>query len=72
MKKDTRLIKLGERVASIRESKGLTKYALAKKMGKPYQSILRIETGRINATYLYLDDVAKAFDMDLVEMLKGL
>jgi putative transcriptional regulator len=72
MKKDKMLKELGARVAKLRESKGMSKYALAKKMGKPYQSILRIETGRINPTYIYIQEIAKALDMELIELLKGL
>ena len=72
MKNDKMLKELGKRVGKFRVNKGLSKYALAKKMDKPYQSLLRIEQGKVNPTYLFLQEIAKALDIELTELLKGL
>lgn len=73
MNDDKMLKELGKRVGKIRVAKGLSKYAVAKKMGrKTYQSVLRLEQGKVNATYLFLHEIANALDIELSELLKGL
>ena len=64
------LKKLGDRVKSIREERGLTLEQVGNKIGKDRQSIHRLEKGRFNPSYLYLYDVCKGLDIDFSELIK--
>lgn len=63
------LKKLGERVKSIREAKGLSLQDLAFKIGKERQSVGRLETGNINPSYLYLVEVCSGLEITVSELL---
>ena len=66
------LKKLGERVKSIRETKGLTLEDVGNKIGKDRQSIHRLEKGEFNPSYIYLIEVCKGLDIDIGELMKDL
>jgi putative transcriptional regulator len=68
----SRLLQLGAKVKSIRNDKNLTLKELAHSIGKDPQSIHRLESGTINTSYLYLIEVCKGLDIDIVELLAGL
>jgi len=63
---------LGKRLKTIRESKSLTLKKLGYSINKDPQSISRVEMGDINPTYLYLLEVCKGLEIDIVEALKDL
>ena len=63
---------LGERIKSLRESKGLTLKTLSHSIGKDPQSIHRVEKGLINPTYLYLLQVCEGLEIDIKDLLKDL
>lgn len=63
--KNANLVILGKRIKEIRLSKGLTQFDLASSLGKDHSSIARIESGRINPSYLYLLELAKGLDIDI-------
>jgi putative transcriptional regulator len=60
-----KLNKLGERVREIRISQGLSLQDLAYKVNKDRQSIQRLETGGVNPSYLYLDEICKGLGVDI-------
>jgi putative transcriptional regulator len=49
-----KIVKLGEKIKSVRISRGLTQTDLAYKIGKDQPSINRLEKGNINPSFLYL------------------
>ena len=61
---------LGNRLKTIRNAKGLTLKQLGYLIDKDPQSISRVEMGDINPTYLYLLDMCKGLEIDVVEVLK--
>ena len=64
------LKKLGEKVRSIREGKGLTLETVAQKVGKDRQSIHRLEKGDFNPSYIYLMDVCRGLGITLSELFE--
>lgn len=69
MEKEAFLKKLGERIVSIRQSKGLSQSDLAHLCFKERQSIERVENGKINPSAYYLHEIATALDVSLGELL---
>lgn len=62
------LIKLGERIKSIRQQKGLSLEDVGKRTGKDRQSIHKLEKGEFNPTFIYLQAVCKGLDIELSEL----
>lgn len=62
------LKKLGERIRSIREEKGMTLEQVGHAIGKDRQSIHRLEKGDFNPSYIYLLEVCKGLDIDIKEL----
>lgn len=60
---------LGERVRALRKEKGLTQKELAHSIGKDYQSIQRLELGKVNPSFLYLLEVANGLDIDIKDLI---
>ena len=56
---------LGKRVAKLREDKGLTQSQLSALINKDFQSISRIENGRVNASGYILKEIADALGVDI-------
>ena len=62
------LIKLGERVRSIRQSKALTLQEVADRIDKEFRSIQRLEKGGVNPSYIYLLEICKGLEIDIKEL----
>lgn len=62
------LIRLGERIRSIRHEKGLSLQDVADKIEKDRQSIQRLEKGGFNPSYIYLLEVSRGLDVDIKEL----
>lgn len=69
MTKETLLKKLGQRVASLREERGLSQTELGKLANKDRQSIFKLENGEFNPTVFYLHEIASAFGISVSELL---
>lgn len=65
----TRLLALGQRIKSIRESKGMTLKELGHLIDKEPQSISRVEHGQINPTYIYLLKVCEGLGTNIEELI---
>ena len=63
------LVKLGEKIKSIRQAKGMTLEEVANKVGKDRQSIHRLEKGDFNPSIIYLTEVGKGLGVDVKELL---
>ena len=64
------LKKLGNHIKNLRKQKGLTLSALCYKNGLEPSTVSRIEDGKVEAKYLTLLKIAKAFGLPLYELLK--
>ncbi len=62
------LIKLGGKIKSIREAKGLSLEQVANKIGKDRQSIHKLEKGDFNPSYLYLKQISIGLDINISEL----
>lgn len=62
------LILLGKRIKNIRLSKGLTQIEVSSAMNRDQQSLQRVESGRVNPSYLYLLDLSKALNISIEEI----
>ena len=69
MNKEVLLKDLGERIRIVRKDKGITQVQLAHSIGKDQQSIQRLETGNINPSYIYLQEIAEGLETTLLDML---
>lgn len=69
MEKNPDLISLGARIKEVRLAKGMTQLELASALGKDHSSIARIESGRVNPSYLYLKELAKGLGVSLSTLL---
>lgn len=63
---------LGQKLAAIRKSKGLTLKELGYKIDKDPQSIHRVEKGDVNPTFLYLLELCKGLEVELSSVFEGL
>ena len=63
---------LAARVRVIREAKELTQEQLANRMDRDKQSIQRLERGNLNPTYIYLQQLAEAFEMTVSSLTETL
>ncbi|MFD0765809.1 helix-turn-helix domain-containing protein [Mucilaginibacter lutimaris] len=72
MEKEILLKNLGERIREIREKKGITQKQLAHSIDKDQQSIQRLETGKINPSIFYLNEVANGLGIDLELLFNNL
>ena len=66
--KQTFLLRLGKRIAQLREAKGLNQTELGLECDKDRQSISRLEKGNINPSIYYLHQISKALDVSLNEL----
>ncbi|TSD67661.1 helix-turn-helix transcriptional regulator [Inquilinus sp. KBS0705] len=69
MNKEVLLKDLGEKIRTVRKDKGITQVQLAHSIGKDQQSIQRLETGNINPSYIYLQEIAEGLETTLLDML---
>ena len=70
-KKDALLVRVGERIASLRKAKGLTQLRLALLCETTQSYISDLEVGRRNPSLIILDRIAEALDCTLSELLLG-
>ena len=63
------LIKLGNHIKSLRKKKKMTLSALCYRNGLEPSTVSRIEAGIVEAKYLTLIKIAKAFDIELHELV---
>lgn len=59
---------LGKRIAYLREEKGMTQPQLGFLIEKDFQSISRIENGRINASGFILKQIADALNVSMNDL----
>lgn len=71
-KKNEIAVTVGNRVRSIRRSKGLTIEQLACDIGVEYTQLSRIERGRINTSIFNLFLITKALNTSFSELVKDL
>ena len=68
---DGRLLKrFGKRVQELRQSKGLTQEEAARLSGFDYKYYQRIEYGEKNLSLTSLSKLAKAFKIEIAELVK--
>lgn len=68
MDSNEELVKLGNRVKAVRKEKNLTQVELAHQINKDQQSINRLESGKINPSYIYLLEVCEGLEIDIKEL----
>ena len=66
------LLKLGRNVRQLRETKGLSQEALADVSGLHRTYIGGIERGERNVSFLNLVRIARALDIDVCQLVKGI
>lgn len=59
---------LGKRIATLREERGFSQTYLASLIDKDFQSLSRIENGRVNASGYILKQIAKALGTDMNDL----
>lgn len=69
MDKKAFLIKLGERIAKIRQAENLSQTELALRCDKDRQNLNRLEKGRINPSIFFLLEIATELNISLSELL---
>ncbi len=62
-------IKIGDRIAQLRQEKGFTQEQLAGMIDSEKQNISRLERGRVNAGVYFLAKIADALEISLAELL---
>jgi len=67
-KQKVQLKKLGERIKAIRIEKGLTLEEVGNRIGKDRQSIHSLEKGSFNPSYLYLIDICRGLEIEVIEL----
>ena len=71
MDKQKELIELGARVREARYKAGLTQAQLAHAVDKDQPSINRLETGKINPSYIYLLEICEGLGISIEELMKS-
>lgn len=72
MSEDVKLFKqaLGRRISSLRKEKGLTQSELSSLINKDFQSISRIENGKINPSAFLIYQIAQALEISVGDIFK--
>ncbi|MBN8835563.1 MAG: helix-turn-helix transcriptional regulator [Sphingobacteriales bacterium] len=68
MDKKAYLQKLGQHIACLRISKGISQAEFARCCDKDPQSLNRLEKGRINPSIIYLQQIADELNISLKEL----
>jgi len=63
-------IKLGKRIKALREKKGLTQLELGALINKDYQSIGRIENGRVNPSSYLIYQLSRALNVTIEDIFE--
>jgi len=61
---------LGKRIAALREEKDFSQAYLASLINKDFQSLSRIENGRVNVSGYILKQIAEALETDMNNLFK--
>lgn len=69
-KNDEFVKKLGNRIRVLRKQKELSLTEFAHKIGKDYQSVQRLELGKVNPSVGYLREIAQGLDTSVDALLK--
>ena len=69
MNDDEYLVKLGERIVSLRKERNLRQIDLSDKVGIEDSALRRIESGRVNSSINMLRKIAYAFNLEITELL---
>jgi putative transcriptional regulator len=69
MTKNSFLLKLGRRIAKLREEKGYTQASFARLCNKNPQSHYRVENGLVNPSIFLLQQIAEELGITLSELL---
>ena len=59
---------LGKRIKFLREERGMTQLELGDKIGKDFQSVSRIENGKINSSAFIIKSIADALQVGMDEL----
>jgi putative transcriptional regulator len=70
MNKSETLINLGQKIRTIRMSKNMTQIELANKIGKDHPSINKLEKGKVNPSYIFLQEVAEGLELEINDLIK--
>ncbi|MBI1837201.1 MAG: helix-turn-helix transcriptional regulator [Flavobacteriia bacterium] len=70
MDKSETLINLGQKIRTIRLSKNMTQIELANKIGKDHPSINKLEKGKVNPSYIFLQEVAAGLELEINDLIK--
>lgn len=65
---DKYLIRLGQKIAQIRDKKGITQYRLAKDLLMEQSNLARIENGKTNPTVRTLIKISDLLEVDIIEL----
>lgn len=70
--RESQLLKnFGRRIAEVRKQRGITQQQLAEEIGMSVVAIAYIETGKRWARLGTLDKIAKALDVQISDLFKG-
>lgn len=64
------LKKIGKKIQELREVQNLSQQDLAAKINYDKSNMSRLEAGRTNMTVITLEKVAKALEVDLIELFR--
>lgn len=65
-----RMIKLGNKIRSIRKERGMTMEQLAAKVGVSYLTIFRVETGKVSPSVVLLSEIAQCLGRSVVSLIE--
>lgn len=64
------MIKLGNKIRSIRKGHGMTMQQLADRVGVSYLTIFRIETGKVSPSVALLSEIAQSLGSSIVSLIE--
>lgn len=68
MNKDEKLKDIGKKIRDARLSKGFSQEKLAQLSGKDQPNIHRVENGRVNPSYIFLDDICRGLNITIKQL----
>ena len=60
---------LGNHIKNIRLNKGMTQIEVSAKMNRDQQSLQRVESGRVNPSFIYLLELSDALEIHIGELV---
>jgi transcriptional regulator with XRE-family HTH domain len=64
------MIKLGNKIRTIRKDRGLTMKQLAERVGVSYLTIFRVETGKVSPSVVLLSEIAQCLGSSIVSLIE--